>query len=90
MDAPPQMEMAAEKVAATEEVAEALLLGMSTSKSPSTCRVLPDLRGSQHSAFRIQTRPPHLLEGSDAVRNASTRQQEWHEERKCDPGFIFL
>jgi hypothetical protein len=55
-DAPPQMEMAAEEVAAAaEEVAAEALAARHYDyyfgKSPSTCRVLPELRGSQHSAF---------------------------------------
>ena len=48
------MEMAAEKVAATEEVAAEALAARHYEylrKSPSTRRVLPELRGSQHSAF---------------------------------------
>jgi hypothetical protein len=65
-DAPPQIEMATEEVAA-EALADRQYgyFGI----SPSTCRVLPELRGSQAS--------PSTLEGSDAiVRNASTRQRE--------------
>jgi hypothetical protein len=65
-DAPPQIEMATEEVAAEALAARQYgYLGI----SPSTCRVLPELRGSQAS--------PSTLEGSDAiVRNASTRQRE--------------
>jgi hypothetical protein len=47
-DAPPQMEMAMEEVAA--EALAARHYGY-LGKNPSTCRVLPELRGSHHSTF---------------------------------------